>query len=720
MRHPRRPIPRPLDEDPFRKTALGLARNLIACTTLRQLTGKQIRSLENIDLVQELACYGNSEDQDELPADKLRIQLRKLLHSQAGRPRAPLAPREPVRGNLALVADLLGLSRRDRDVLLFLLALNHGDGLQELTAVFGGVPLSRGARLIAAALHAPLPQVLDALSPRGRLISAGMVRVQEGESWNLDDIIRPHPMLSDLMMRPGLNRRRFVDRFLTEAGTGELCGEDYTHVEREVSLARSLLDAGLAQHRRGLNILLHGPTGTGKTELARVLAAQLGAKLYATGRGGRNGATPEPEQRLASLLLGHRLMTEERALLLFDEMEDLFDWRLSDLMGGGARGTAHMSKQWFNLLLETCPVPTIWISNVTDGIDPAFLRRFTFAVELEQPGVAQRARVLRRHLKQAGGAAASLANEEIDELARRHPVSPAQLASAVRWAASVKEEDAPRLETVERIIAPVERLLLGTEPKPQRRLATGDYLLDAVNADTDLAALAGRLGSWSHKPGVQGISLCLYGPPGTGKSELVAYLARKAGMELHKHMASDLLSKWVGGTEQRIAEAFRAAEREGALLLLDEADSFLRDRRGADHSWEVTQVNELLQQLERFPGVVACTTNLMEGLDAASLRRFVFKIELGYLRPDQARALAQGTLVSLGGEAGPGGEKEPGGEASLAEIAAMATLTPGDFAAVARRLRALGAPVTVPMLAEGLSREIRARREPCARIGFGR
>jgi len=270
------------------------------------------------------------------------------------------------------------------------------------------------------------------------------------------------------------------------------------------------------------------------------------------------------------------------------------------------------------------------------------------------------------------------------------------------------------LETVERIIAPVERLVLGREPEQPRRLANGDYLLDGVNADTELLALADRLESWRPTPGGQGLSLCLYGPPGTGKSELVAYLARRAGRELHRHLASDLLSKWVGGTEELIAAAFKRASREGAVLLLDEADSFLRDRRGADHSWEVTQVNELLSQMEWFPGVVACTTNLVDELDAASLRRFVFKIKLDYLRPAQARTMAVSTLRSLGAKPPAASETE------LARVSALGDLTPGDFAAVARRMRALGEPPDPKILEAGLELELRSRRTSCARVGFSR
>ena len=75
--------------------------------------------------------------------------------------------------------------------------------------------------------------------------------------------------------------------------------------------------------------------------------------------------------------------------------------------------------------------------------------------------------------------------------------------------------------------------------------------------------------------------------------------------------ASDLLSMFVGEVEKNIARAFREAEDDGALLLIDEVDSFLQDRRGAQRSWEVTQVNEMLTQMEGFAGVFIASTNLL-------------------------------------------------------------------------------------------------------------
>ena len=127
-------------------------------------------------------------------------------------------------------------------------------------------------------------------------------------------------------------------------------------------------------------------------------------------------------------------------------------------------------------------------------------------------------------------------------------------------------------------------------------------------------------------------SLCFHGVPGSGKSALAAHIAQALGRPLWVRQASDLMSKYVGETEQNMAAMFAQAEREGAVLLLDEADSFLQDRRGAQRHYEVSEVNEMLQGMERFRGVFICTTNLMDQLDAAALRRFAFKLQFLPLR----------------------------------------------------------------------------------------
>jgi SpoVK/Ycf46/Vps4 family AAA+-type ATPase len=226
-----------------------------------------------------------------------------------------------------------------------------------------------------------------------------------------------------------------------------------------------------------------------------------------------------------------------------------------------------------------------------------------------------------------------------------------------------------------------------------------EYDVALVNADTDLPALAERLAA-PNAP--RAVSLLLSGPPGTGKSAFARYLARRMGLPLVHKRASDLFDKYVGSTERAIAAAFAEARDIGAFLVFDEADSLLLDRAGAVRSWEVTQVNEMLGWMENHPLPFACTTNLADRLDTASLRRFLVKARFDWLRPDQARhAFTQ----HFGCAAPPG-------------LDDLRTLTPADFALVRRRAALAGAEGASDTLLRLLQTESEGRRGERGPIGF--
>ena len=177
--------------------------------------------------------------------------------------------------------------------------------------------------------------------------------------------------------------------------------------------------------------------------------------------------------------------------------------------------------------------------------------------------------------------------------------------------------------------------------------------------------------------------------------------------------ASDLLSMWMGRTEENIAEMFREAQEDGALLLLDEADSFLQDRRGAHRSWEITQVNELLTQMECFRGLFLCATNFMDSLDAAVLRRFSFKIRFDYLTRAQREKCFLRTLRDVGCSI----EKLPAGVSTA--LARLANLTPGDFTVVRERHRMQSLVPFPKLFLDELTKESRLKPGgPRSPIGF--
>jgi SpoVK/Ycf46/Vps4 family AAA+-type ATPase len=680
------------------------------------ITPRTLRRIDHVDIVNDLATYfrarhskKQSVGRGRVDAEHLEDGLRAYLRTEGKTRRPPHPPRQPTVSNLALIGDIVGLNDIERAVFQFVVAMHHSRELSELTDTFNNVDLARAATLVATAINVEQRLVDASLRPAGRLVASGLISIHR-DSCNLGNKLGLKRGLLDASMESALDRASLLTRFLPEAKPSSLDWNDFGPLAETAKLARDLLGGALRNRRSGVNILLYGETGVGKTALASLLARDLGAKLYAAGLADEDGAPAKSQERLSSLLLGQRLVGDTSAILLFDELEDLFTWQWHGIGPGKAHGVAEMSKQWFNDFLESNPVPTIWISNRVQGIDPAFLRRFTYAVEFRPIGVRQRSRILARHL----GTTTSLTEADIHGIAERFTVSPAQIATAVAAAQIVAPDgEGVARGTIERLLAPIERLLAGTDSSRRPVFDGASYRLDAVNSSADLAGIADKLADWRPGRGL-GISLCLYGPSGTGKSEYVKYLAHRMGRPIVCRRVSDIMSMWVGQSERAIAEAFREAEDDDAVLLFDEADSFLRDRRTAQRSWEASLVNEFLQQLESFRGVVACTTNLWRELDEASLRRFVFKIEFRYLRPEQAMKLFRSVFEHLLDRPLTRADEA----AAAATLDGVGNLTPGDFASIARAEGALGDHRPATSLACLLISESRVKRDTRTPAGF--
>jgi SpoVK/Ycf46/Vps4 family AAA+-type ATPase len=118
--------------------------------------------------------------------------------------------------------------------------------------------------------------------------------------------------------------------------------------------------------------------------------------------------------------------------------------------------------------------------------------------------------------------------------------------------------------------------------------------------------------------------LNFYGPPGTGKTRAAFGIAHRLSKPLYQVDYSAVISKYLGDTAKHIKAAFQAAREHGAILFFDEADSLLSKRVSTGESCS-TSINQnrncLMQELDRFDGVVIVTTNLFENYDPALLRR---------------------------------------------------------------------------------------------------
>ena len=630
----------------------------------------------------------------------VRQELRQL-HAQAEKQADWIQVPPALHANAAQLAQLAGLCAVDCRILEFACAIHQSPLLEEASDRLGEMSSTRVATCLASILHLPQQAVHAALAQQAVLARTGLVALdRNGRGWLRSrlDVLSEH--FADLMHTESSDVLQLLRGTVHAARPAQLQLADYAYVQPQLDIALPYLHQAGKHRQRGVNLFIHGAPGTGKTELARSLAQALDCELFEVASEDDDGDPINAERRLRAFRAAQSFFSERRALLVFDEAEDVFN----DGEGHfGRKSTAQLRKAWINRMLEDNSVPTIWLSN-SSALDAAFIRRFDMVFELPVPPQKQRAHIVAQHC------AGLLDARTIERLSATEHLAPAVVARAAQVLRRIGNARPAAQAAPARGRLVNNTLQAQGHPTRLRQDATRlpeVYDPAFIHADADLAAIA--QGIAAQPTGHPSARLCLYGPPGTGKTAYGRWLALQLGMPLLVKRSSDLQSMYVGECEKNLARAFREAEDDGALLLIDEVDSFLQDRRGAQRGWEVSQVNEMLTQMEAFGGVFIASTNLMQGLDPAALRRFDLKVKLDYLRAPQAWALLQRHCAQLGLTAP--------GAAEQARLVRLQQLTPGDFAAVLRQSRFM--PLTsAAALVAGLEGECGLKQDSRKVIGF--
>ena len=461
---------------------------------------------------------------------------------------------------------------------------------------------------------------------------------------------------------------------------------DFLHIKDEALDIGKILISSVKRKQKGVNILLYGDVGTGKTEFAKLIANLSKIPMYSV-RTQKDGVEEADRgERLVDLASKQFVLeNSSKSCILFDEAEDVMNTGFSYFNKTASKG-------YLNHMLENFAVPVIWTTNNVEDVDPAFLRRMTYAIKFEKLPEDSRLNIWKRILRKNKIKASKA---KLEELNANYDISPSIIANA---ATTAKMLDG-NIDDVERFIQNIAKVVYKKEilPDKNNNFKEKEYDINLVNTDLDMDNLTEKI----KKAGKLNFSLCLYGEPGTGKSLYARYLADKIGVEVVMKKASDLMSCYVGGTEKNIARAFSEAKDKEAMLIIDEADSFLQNRNNAHRSWEVTQVNEMLTCMESHQYPFVCTTNLINSLDEASLRRFTFKVKFDFLKQEQVNSAIEHFF----------GIKDANVN--------IKGLTAGDFATVKKKIEFLGTS-DLDEITQMLKAEVKVKKssELQSSIGF--
>jgi len=584
----------------------------------------------------------------------------------------PVAVSGRLEENLDRLSIGLGMSRVERDVLALMLVAQAVDPLEWLlNKAFDKTDSGRLVWQLSLVLGFPRNEIERALASNGILMQSGLMRIDHHCPGHcISAVLELNSRMASLLTRRDFDTEALLRSTASAVVPTDLGLDDFEFLGEARDMALRFL-RGLKEgdHEAG-SILLDGPPGVGKSEFARVLAKEAGLDGFGINELDKDDDPANPVERMQYLRMSQRLIGRRaKGLIIFDEADALFQWA-----GDSGSSRFGLGRAAVLQLIENLQVPVIWITNHGEMIHPAIQRRIDLAVHFpELPASVREAMLLRAC---PGGNADQ---DWLAEASHQAAVTPARIAQAERVASVIQTAgDTGQPQVFKQVLEQnvMSRVREGSQPRPA---GTSPFELpyrpELINADQDLKRITESLTRWK-----QG-RICLYGPPGSGKTRYVHHLAKECGLRVAEFRASDLLDKFLGESEKAIRSMFARCDRERELLFLDEADSLVRSREGAERSWEVSQTNELLKSLEQFDGLFVASTNLFGELDTAVMRRLDFRLHFGYLESGQRWRLFLDLACHLKICVRGAGATRARRVLDRAEF-----LTPGDFAALARRL----------------------------------
>jgi AAA+ superfamily predicted ATPase len=414
---------------------------------------------------------------------------------------------------------------------------------------------------------------------------------------------------------------------LEKRGSEQVYGLDtFSLGKDEIDLCASLLKTNSKKI-----ILIEGSDGTGKTEFAKSLVKAVGKECLWIPSSKASDGEDALKNRRSTFQLASLVCSPKDSVVVLDEADEVLSSRMDNPLRF-LNPELSTNKDILNGIFDRAKAQIIIILN-KNTLDNSVLRRCSIALKFPELFQDQRLKMIENTFSEYG-VQNLLTQDEKNLIANKFDLSQGVVGLALKDSLMMGTSPESQKDYFIKLLNSRHQFLRGEGISFEEE--SDMYSPDLIKTSLSVEEIEQKckfyfdVSSTRWKPSQ--LTFLFHGPSGCGKTAFVQYLSKRHKRKLITVSGSSLQDKYVGGTEEKIRNLFQSAERNQSILFIDELDSLLRERRGEDKRYEVSQVNEFLVSLEKFKGVFIGATNFTSILDPALSRRFSDKVE--FLYPD--------------------------------------------------------------------------------------
>lgn len=477
--------------------------------------------------------------------------------------------------NLHRMGNMVGFSDIQTEALEYVYAISNADpSYAKFFRDFLHGQSSKFPALVAMVMNKPesYKEVAKSFGVSGTFASYGIIDYEE-----YDKEEEGVPIIEDglrcILSDNDIDESELIDVVIGKPTKTPLSIEkNFKHLQDEAERLANIIQNAIEKNKKGINIVLYGPAGSGKSELAKAIAQKLELNLFAIGENeGTNTQFSGDDKkasakRLSSLLRAQAILKDQKkSLVLMDEFEDLL------LKGTDTEKTADPeSKILLNRTLEENQVVTIWACNDIGKFHASMRQRFFASAFIGYQPTMVRKDIWEYHMDKNGLKAK---DGDILGLARKYEAPPRIIAQVCEGADLLDGN----LDVIHNQMEDKAKLLFNNRYALENSyLVPADYDTAHISCKNDVDALADEMlsASQDNLP----YALLIAGDKGTGKSTYAYYLAEKmVRSPIVADMKDIVIPTQQAMPEDKLYGVFNLAADSRALLVIDNMQEMFRN-----------------------------------------------------------------------------------------------------------------------------------------------